>query len=316
MIASLNSSSRMVTWLRRLVKDRGGWVDNKSKLLEFSAKTLADGKPTMVFEELISQMSHQSWITWRVGRPKKCAEGHVMELLGTGSYRPDDGWCCQEDTCEAGIVQEGLHLGVKRYRCSVCQTDFCGSCAIAIGAKTSSIVDFSGKVQTSKMPLGGTAIIRAMKDLVQNNEDLVEAVLNIAERILRQVERIRSPNQAVFAHQCYTMCGVAFLALVVIRLLLQTSTGYLLHWLWSLLWITLGSFVIFQRTLPIRRLKTAYFANEDFLRCQQIRARGGYRRWRFFEPDLEPTLVRDVASTSPCDPSYKRSRPASLDSIV
>merc|ERR1712066_977878 len=94
MVASLNNPARMNKWLRRLVTDRGGWVEKTSLLKEFSVLVFKDGHPTMDFDRLLEKLSRKTWIDWRVGRKRKCKEGHMLQLLGTGSYRPDDGWYC------------------------------------------------------------------------------------------------------------------------------------------------------------------------------------------------------------------------------
>lgn len=290
-VAALRSSKCMAKWLRRLVKDRGGWVDKMGCLSDFARLTHKDGRPTLSFEALLEDIGSRPWISWGVARGKHCREGHVLQLLGTGAFRMDGGWRCAgppgqgEEACVAGVYKDGLHLGTKRYRCPACGLDFCGICA-AGGRAPASLM----RLDTSKLPLSGTVMMRAMKDFVVEHEDLVEDCRELAEGALCALEQLCSPGEADLARRTYASCAATSAMLFVVRALLRSRAGPALLWFWSLAWMAVGCGLMLQQAAPVQRLRTAYRASADLARCQELRQRGGCARWQFFSPDASAAL--------------------------
>jgi len=289
MMASLSNTKRMTSWLRRLVKDRGAWVDKMSALRDFAKLTHKDGRPTLGFEDLVLDLRCQPWISRGVQREKRCREGHVLYLLGTGAYRLDDGWQCHglptkitRLPCKAGINRTGFHLGTRRYHCPTCQEDFCGTCALG-----SRFLGTVMKVDTKKLHMGPLSVMmRAMKDFVLENEEIVDDLRDVCECILRILERLRSPAEKELVMHVYTWCFLATLALMAVSCLLQSAYSAVLKWGFVALGSSVGSAVLLPGSMPVRRLQTAIRASRGLARCRELRSQGGCIRWHFFTPDL------------------------------
>merc|ERR1711998_640948 len=83
MMAALNSSEPMCTWLQRLVNDRGGRVKHQLEIAEFAKLTFRDGKPALYFDPLLTELKGKRWISWNAARERRCSNGHVLELWGS-----------------------------------------------------------------------------------------------------------------------------------------------------------------------------------------------------------------------------------------
>jgi len=296
MMASLESSKRIITWLRRLVRDRGGWVDRMSNLTDFARLTHKDGHPTFSFDELVEDLCTREWISRRVQQEKRCQKGHVLCLLGTGAYRPDSGWCCHgmvskgAHSCEVGLNEVGLHLGTRRYHCPLCKVDCCAVCAHG-GKRVGTVM----KVDTSKLPMGGSVIMRAIKDFVTENIDGLDSLKDLSDNVLKVMERLLNPGDAKLAFRVYSVSCVTTLALLVTSLLIDSTLGFIIRWAWLTCWIAVGSAVMLPQFMPFRRLSTAFRASQGLAKCRDLRAKGGCARWQFFSPD--PAFASVPAAT-------------------
>merc|ERR1712032_962380 len=151
------------------------------------------------------------------------------------------------------------------------------------------------KVDTSKLPLGGSVMMRAIKDFVTENEDILDSLKEVCDYALRAMERLLNPEEAKLAFRVYSVSCVATLTLLATSLLIDSTLGFILRWAWLTCWIAIGSAAMLPQLMPVRRLSTAYRASQGLTKCRHIRAKGGSTRWQFFTPD--PAFVSVPTAT-------------------
>ncbi|CAK9071507.1 unnamed protein product, partial [Durusdinium trenchii] len=194
MVAFLQNSGGMAVWLKRLVKDRGGWIEDTPELKEFAKRLHHNGKPVLKFPDLLKSLEEKdkTWISWQ-GKPKKCPHcGQVLEFWGNGAIRLDDGWCCyglrskNEDgsrngrVCAAGLhLSRKQHLGRQRYHCTRCADraseeelapgDMCGVCAR--GGRAYYIASLLKTL--NQLPIWRTLLMKAIKEFISDTGPLL-----------------------------------------------------------------------------------------------------------------------------------------------
>merc|ERR1712039_685366 len=119
------------------------------------------------------------------------------------------------------------------------------------------------------------------------NEDLVDDMRDFWFALLRHVEKYFAPTEASLALHTYIYLVLASCIIFVVQRLLRMDhyVGFVLSWVLKLFCIGFGSFIFLLKAGPVRRFRTAMRGDKAFIRCTDIRARGGWTRWRFFHPD-------------------------------
>ncbi|CAL1163698.1 unnamed protein product [Cladocopium goreaui] len=304
MVAYLKNSGSMAFWLKRLVKDRGGWIEDRTELKEFAKRLHKDGRPAMKFQELVDSLQEKSWITWQA-KAKKCPQcHHVLEFWGNGAIRLDDGWCCyglrskNQDSRNGRFCSQGLHcvsgqhLGRQRYHCTKCarrgasldppQGDVCGVCAR--GGRGYYLTSFLDSPTLNQLPMWRSLPVKTLKELIGELEPTLDLARHLVKQVLRYLDHLRDPqNEESYGRVC-AVCISSSGALYALRCLMGDSFLSLLFGALKLaiLLVGTGAFLLF--TGPIRRLRTAYNASRLLARCHRWRLRGGCQRWKFFRP--------------------------------
>jgi len=226
MVAYLRSTGSVAFWLKRVVKDRGGWIEDRSELKEFAKKIHKDGKPAVKFHNVIESLQEKPWIKWQA-QPKKCPQcRHVLEFWGNGAVRLDEGWCCyglssknQEGSRNGRFCSQGLHwtkgqhLGRQRYHCTKCARhgletvhepplgDLCGVCARGgRGYYLTSLLDSN---TLNHLPMWRSLPMKTLKEIISELEPVLDVARDLVKRILRHLDHLRdTQNEEIYGHAC------------------------------------------------------------------------------------------------------------------
>lgn len=274
MVAAFNSSERICIWLQRLIDDRGGKVKVPQELAEFAKLTFRDGRIALYFETLLTELQGTRWITWNKGKEKRCSEGHVLELWGSGSYQQHHLWRCHGNDPEciiAGYGHLGLHLGVSRYHCRICQKDLCKDCAV--GERESSMLS------TVAVPILG---FESLKETVSEVQETVKSARDCLMAALQYIDVLLVPTAKAGA---WTMYGSSLLASCMLGIFITFAGARFANLAcvsFQALCFIMGAAVLTQQTAWARRLAAVSRANWDFLAARKQRAKGGCASWAFY----------------------------------
>ncbi|CAJ1404922.1 unnamed protein product [Effrenium voratum] len=308
MVAFLGNSKGMAVWLKRLVKDRGGWIEGVSAFKEFAKHLHKDGVPVQSFESLLETLQSQPWIAWH-GKQKKCHCGLTLECWGRGSIRLDEGWCCYGQRsrgqdmakngrfCSLGLhLSTGHHLGRQRYHCTKCaqtrrvdETDgpapgnYCGKCAR--GNRGSYLVSLLDSSAMRQLPIWRSLFMKAVKEWLTDHEPFLDLARDLLKSAVRMLDWIRD-SEALHSSICTCCIGLS-LTLYALRWSLGEDFVKLFLSILQLVVLFGGTVAFLMYTAPARRLRTAYRAYQLLARCHRWRRRGGCQRWQFFRPSEE-----------------------------
>ncbi|CAE7200514.1 RASA4 [Symbiodinium necroappetens] len=335
MVTFLSSSKAMGLWLKRLVKDQGGWIDKPAGLKEFAKRTHKDGQPApdfANFDDLLrtlrsSTCSH--FISWhrqptkcRYCEENKCDKGNCrLEFWGDGAVCGGDAsieewqlWkCCgrkcknkrdDEPCCPEGRDAEPprLHVGCQRYRCPCCaknglpSRDICGACVH--GSTGSMIMHMAETSAAKQLPIFRSTVMKAIKEVIYDSGPMLEHFQDVMKRALRVLEHLRTAknlDKEVEKYSVYTS-----ITLHVLKWVLGEYFVPLLALVVKLTILVVGTMVVLLNSAPLRRLRTAELASRRLHRCQKWRRRGRQDcpNWKFFTPDSDsqPALRLPIKS--------------------